>query len=74
MNQTQHSYQLVTAQDGIVWLSLQPCIEDLKERFDKTQEPHIREAIYAARTLLEAFVLEAKQVPALLKKQDENPN
>ena len=74
MNQTQHRYKLVTAPDGIVWLSLQPCIEDLKERFDKTQEPHIREAIYAARTLLEAFVLEAKQVPALLKKQDENPN
>lgn len=60
MNKTQHRYKLVTAQDGIVWLSLQPCIEDLKERLATTEEQHIKDAIYAAKTLLEAFVLEAK--------------
>lgn len=61
MNQMNQRYKLVTAQDGIVWLSLQPCIEDLKEQRDNHTEKHILDALYAVQSFLEAMVLEAQQ-------------
>lgn len=62
MNKTEHRYKLVKAEDGIIWLPLQPIIEDIKERaHDPVTEDYVKVPLLYVQSFLEALVQEGKQ-------------
>jgi hypothetical protein len=57
--QMKNRYKLHKAEDGIIWLSLQPLVEDLKERMDTPDTPeHVVEALHYVKTFIDALVHE----------------
>jgi hypothetical protein len=53
-------YQLQKGPDGVTWLSVEPMIEDIRERMDTADTPeHVVDALHYVKSFLEALVIEA---------------
>lgn len=71
-------YKIITAGDGIHWVSLQPLLEDIKEQLDKDNiknNEHVFHSVESVKVFLEALVSEgnyqAYQTEKLLNEEDD---
>lgn len=70
-------YKIVTAQDGIHWVSLQPLLEDIKEQMDKPEikeNTHFITSLQYVKALVESLIREGEVQVYSAKERDPEPS
>lgn len=63
MNKSTNRYQISTGPDGIHWVSIEPLVEDIREKIDWATEQkldYVVAQLVAVKTFLDALLVEAQ--------------